>query len=179
MAFVGHVKRPPNSSPLYRGGEGAWKDANTPNSSPVARCPPFVSFPDRASRRLGFRSAASETTTPKHYHLGCVEDARAFCQPFFGWYNDEHHHSALGSHASDRALRTGRCDSRATRRRSRRGYELAVHSARAEAVQYQVTPETTAAFAASGYPVMWAVTGRARSASWILRHRQVLERALA
>jgi hypothetical protein len=64
MPFVGHVKRPPNSSPLYRGGEGAWKDANTPNSSPVARCPPFVSFPDRVSRRLGFRSAASETTTP-------------------------------------------------------------------------------------------------------------------
>ena len=57
--------------------------------------------------------------------------------------------------------------------------ELAVHSARAEAVQYQVTPETTAAIAASGYPVMWAVTWRARSASWMLRHRELLERALA
>lgn len=57
--------------------------------------------------------------------------------------------------------------------------ELAVHGARAEAVQYQVTPETTAAVAACGYPIMWAVTWRARSASWILRHREVLERALA
>jgi putative transposase len=30
--------------------------------------------------------------------FGCIEDARAFCQPFFGWYNDEHHHSGLGLH---------------------------------------------------------------------------------
>lgn len=57
--------------------------------------------------------------------------------------------------------------------------ELAVHSARAEAVQYGVTAETTAAVAASGYPVMWAVTWRARSASWMFRHREVLEHALA
>jgi putative transposase len=28
--------------------------------------------------------------------FGCIEDARAFCRPFFGWYNTEHHHSALG-----------------------------------------------------------------------------------
>ena len=28
--------------------------------------------------------------------FGSVEDARAFCQTFFGWYNNEHHHSALG-----------------------------------------------------------------------------------
>ena len=28
--------------------------------------------------------------------FGSIEDARAFCQPFFGWYNLEHHHSALG-----------------------------------------------------------------------------------
>ena len=28
--------------------------------------------------------------------FGSIEDARAFCRPFFGWYNTEHHHSALG-----------------------------------------------------------------------------------
>jgi putative transposase len=28
--------------------------------------------------------------------FGCIEDARAFCVDFFGWYNTEHHHSALG-----------------------------------------------------------------------------------
>jgi putative transposase len=28
--------------------------------------------------------------------FGCLEDARAFCRHFFGWYNDEHHHSGLG-----------------------------------------------------------------------------------
>ena len=28
--------------------------------------------------------------------FGGIEDARAFCVNFFGWYNCEHHHSALG-----------------------------------------------------------------------------------
>jgi len=28
--------------------------------------------------------------------FGCIEDARGFCRRFFGWYNSEHHHSALG-----------------------------------------------------------------------------------
>ena len=28
--------------------------------------------------------------------FGSIEDARAFCVDFFGWYNTEHHHSALG-----------------------------------------------------------------------------------
>jgi putative transposase len=27
--------------------------------------------------------------------FGSVQDARAFCRPFFGWYNTEHHHSRL------------------------------------------------------------------------------------
>jgi putative transposase len=27
--------------------------------------------------------------------FGSIQDARAFCQPFFRWYNDEHHHSAI------------------------------------------------------------------------------------
>ena len=28
--------------------------------------------------------------------FGCPEDARAFCQYFFRWYNTEHHHSGIG-----------------------------------------------------------------------------------
>jgi putative transposase len=28
--------------------------------------------------------------------FGSIEDARGFCQPFFRWYNFEHHHSGLG-----------------------------------------------------------------------------------
>ena len=27
--------------------------------------------------------------------FGCIQDARAFCQTFFPWYNDEHHHSGI------------------------------------------------------------------------------------
>jgi putative transposase len=30
--------------------------------------------------------------------FGSLEDARAFCQGFFPWYNDEHRHSGLGYH---------------------------------------------------------------------------------
>ena len=28
--------------------------------------------------------------------LGSLEDARAFCQEFFTWYNNDHHHSGIG-----------------------------------------------------------------------------------
>ena len=28
--------------------------------------------------------------------FGSIEDARAFCVDFFGWYNQEHHHSGIG-----------------------------------------------------------------------------------
>jgi putative transposase len=30
--------------------------------------------------------------------FGCIQDARAFGQPFFNWYNDVHRHSGLGLH---------------------------------------------------------------------------------
>jgi hypothetical protein len=52
--------------------------------------------------------------------------------------------------------------------------ELAVHSARAEARLAGVNPESTDAVAADGYPVLWAITWRARSASWMMRHRPLL-----
>jgi len=29
-------------------------------------------------------------------HFGSIQDARVFCQEFFAWYNNQHHHSALG-----------------------------------------------------------------------------------
>jgi putative transposase len=28
--------------------------------------------------------------------FGCIQDARAFCQQFFAWYNDQHRHSGIG-----------------------------------------------------------------------------------
>jgi len=28
--------------------------------------------------------------------FGCIQDARGFCGPFFGYYNDEHRHSGIG-----------------------------------------------------------------------------------
>jgi putative transposase len=28
--------------------------------------------------------------------FGCIQDARAFGQPFFDWYNNDHHHFGLG-----------------------------------------------------------------------------------
>lgn len=52
--------------------------------------------------------------------------------------------------------------------------ELAVHGARAEAVRASVKPDTTDAVDADGYPVLWAITWRARSASWMMRHRALL-----
>src|ERR1019366_8267145 len=30
--------------------------------------------------------------------FGCIQDARAFGQPFFRWYNEDHRHSGLGLH---------------------------------------------------------------------------------
>lgn len=56
--------------------------------------------------------------------------------------------------------------------------EVAIHDAAHEAVSGAVTPGSTDAVDATGFPVMWAIAWRARSAAWILRHRTLLERAL-
>jgi transposase InsO family protein len=42
----------------------------------------------------------SQFKTLKHHptfpdRFGCIQDARSFCQGFFGWYNFEHHHSGI------------------------------------------------------------------------------------
>lgn len=56
--------------------------------------------------------------------------------------------------------------------------EFAVRSARDEAVQYGIDPDTPSP-AHDGFPVLWAVTWRTRSAAWMLDHRDDIERAIA
>ena len=56
--------------------------------------------------------------------------------------------------------------------------EIALASVRADAVEHDVTPDSTAAVSPSGYPVLWSVVWRARSAGWMFRHRQLLTNAL-
>ncbi len=41
-----------------------------------------------------FRTMKYRPEFPERF--GCVEDGRGFCRGFFDWYNNEHHHSALG-----------------------------------------------------------------------------------
>ena len=41
-----------------------------------------------------FKTLKYQPQFPKRF--GCIEDARAFCRPFFQWYNQEHHHIGLG-----------------------------------------------------------------------------------
>jgi hypothetical protein len=55
--------------------------------------------------------------------------------------------------------------------------EFAVRAARAEAVDAGVTPDT-AVVSVTGYPVLWAVTWRTRSAAWMLDHRALLTNAV-
>jgi len=52
--------------------------------------------------------------------------------------------------------------------------EVAVNAARAEAVVAGVTPDSADAIDSDGYPVLWAITWRARSAAWMMRHRRLL-----
>jgi hypothetical protein len=68
-------------------------------------------------------------------------------------------------------------------RRGRGGFvdkmiTFAVHDARAEAIRYHVDPETVSGASPGGYPYTWAITWRVRSASWMLNHRAMLQRAI-
>lgn len=56
--------------------------------------------------------------------------------------------------------------------------EFAVRDARAEAVEHAVSQSSTEAVSPSGYPVLWAVTWRTRSAAWILDNRSLIDDAL-
>lgn len=77
--------------------------------------------------------------------------------------------AVLDGYRLERAARVGFVD---------RMVEFAVRSARDEAVQHDVGPGT-ASPAPDGFPVLWAVTWRARSAAWMLDHRAALDHALA
>jgi len=55
--------------------------------------------------------------------------------------------------------------------------EMAVRSARQEAIDHDVGPDSEA-IADNGFPVLWGITWRARSAAWMLEHRDLLARAL-
>jgi Phosphotransferase enzyme family len=56
---------------------------------------------------------------------------------------------------------------------------FAVHSARAETVEFGVTPQTIAGVTSTGYPFVWGITWRVRSASWMLTNRTRLQRAIS
>ncbi len=49
---------------------------------------------DNAFSEAGFKTLKYRPDFPERF--GCIEDARAYCVDFFGWYNTEHHHSGLG-----------------------------------------------------------------------------------
>lgn len=56
--------------------------------------------------------------------------------------------------------------------------EVAMHDAANQARDHSVTPETTTGIADNGYPFAWGMAWRARSASWMLQHRAMLEAAI-
>ena len=54
---------------------------------------PYVSD-DNPYSESQFRTLKYRPEFPDRF--GCLQDARAFCQEFFRWYNDEHRHSGIG-----------------------------------------------------------------------------------
>lgn len=56
--------------------------------------------------------------------------------------------------------------------------DVALAGVRADAVEHGITPDSTDAVSSSGYPVLWSVTWRARSAGWMFRNRRLLSDAL-
>ena len=57
--------------------------------------------------------------------------------------------------------------------------EHAVHNARDEAVQRGITEASTSAVTDDGFPVLWSITWKIQSASWMLRNRRVIEAAIS
>ena len=54
---------------------------------------PYVSD-DNPFSEAQFKTLKYRPDFPARF--GCLADARAFCQQFFGWYNDQHQHSGIG-----------------------------------------------------------------------------------
>jgi hypothetical protein len=74
----------------------------------------------------------------------------------------------LDGYRLDHAARAGFVD---------RMIKVAIWSAREEALEYNVVADSGSP-TPSGYPVLWAVTWRTRSAAWMLDHEETLQRAL-
>jgi Phosphotransferase enzyme family len=55
---------------------------------------------------------------------------------------------------------------------------FAVHSARWESELFNIEPSSTNAVTETGFPVLWAITWRARSASWMITNRSLLTGAI-
>ena len=43
-----------------------------------------------------FKTLKYRPDFPDRFGFGAIQDARAFCQPFFRWYNHAHYHAGLG-----------------------------------------------------------------------------------
>jgi putative transposase len=54
---------------------------------------PYVSN-DNPFSESQFKTLKYQPQFPKQF--GSIEDARSFCQTFFHWYNQDHHHSGIG-----------------------------------------------------------------------------------
>jgi len=54
---------------------------------------------------------------------------------------------------------------------------LAICSAREEAIERRVASDTVSP-SPDGYPILWAVTWRIRSAAWMLDHREILQKTI-
>jgi putative transposase len=56
---------------------------------------PYVSD-DNPFSESQFRTMKYRPEFPDRF--GSIQDGRAFCRPFFEWYNTQHHHSGIGLH---------------------------------------------------------------------------------
>ena len=52
---------------------------------------------DNPYSEAGFKTMKYCPSFPERF--GCIEDARAFCQKFFDYYNHDHHHSGIAYHS--------------------------------------------------------------------------------
>jgi putative transposase len=51
---------------------------------------------DNPFSEAAFKTVKYHPSFPQRF--GSIQDARAFCESFFTWYNHEHHHSGIGLH---------------------------------------------------------------------------------
>ena len=56
--------------------------------------------------------------------------------------------------------------------------EFAIRNAREEAIEYRVEPDTVSP-APDGFPILWGIAWRARSAAWMLDHRELIVAAIS